>query len=567
MLSKFKQSTLLVGTLFGIVCFQISLAFQGFDLCDEGFTLTFFQQIFNDPQSVEYNFLFWLSGVVGGIWQKIFPNAGILSFRILGILMHLLGLVLVILIFRKRLPDWILALSCIVLTLIPSYGVILFAHNHLVVVLSLAAFYFLIRGIEQNRWWMLFLSGFLLALNTFSRLPSLTLLVWILLIPLFSADWKKSLKQIGLVCAGLIDGFIVVFLTMLIFGHIEIFTDSVRMMFSIAGLAENSHSFEQLLGTFFWNYKTIAKLSIVLIGFAGLWFSVLRFFKNRHWINYLICAISVVAFVFIMRGTHIIYWLYALCFLSLGLWFWKTNDQNLRRLILGSVMIMIFLPVGSDFYIGNMGAHSIWLAIPLTLGFGFSSSKFSPVFDQSRQWFFIAFLSAFCVLQLYRISNQAYFDKGSRFEKRYAIHHSTAKHIFTTKHRADIMNQFIPVLNRYISPDDYVLAFEHIPMIHAMTRSKPFAYTPWLLTYCGAMFEQQLLRAEKERALPIVVAQHFESFPDWSAPQNNYYAENKPNTFKHDSKRTSVFNEFLKRHDYEKVWTNGYFSIWKPGTP
>jgi hypothetical protein len=555
-----NQPIILLGTLFGIACFQILLAFHGFDLCDEGFSLTFFQQIFNDPQSVEYNFLYWLSGVVGGVWLKIVPSAGIFSFRILGILMHLFGLILVIAIFRKRLPDWVLALSCVALTLIFDYGVIAFEHNHLVIVLSLSAFYFLITGIEKNRWWMLVLGGYFLAITVFCRLPSLTLWAWILLIPMFSTDWKNSFKQMGLVCIGLVAGVLDVFLVMLVFGHVEIFASSVHTMFGIAGSTESSHGFEQLIGTFFQNYKSIAKIGIFLIGLVGLMFLPLRIFKNQPWIKYPVTAVVFGVFWFVMKDRPCVYWLYALCFLAQAMLFWKTDDKTLRRLISGAIIMMIFLPVGSDWGVGNMGIYSIWLAVPLTLWWGFSYVDASLIFNQTKRWFFIAFWSAFCVLQITAIANQAYFDKGSRFDKHYAIQHPVTKHIFTTKSRADMMNHFIPALERYISPNDYVLAFEHIPMIHAITKSKPYLYSPWP-AYDSAMFAKQLSRAEQARPLPIVLKQHFESFPDWSAPQDDYYAENKPNTYKHNSGRTAVFNAFLKKHHYEVVWTNGYFSI------
>jgi hypothetical protein len=557
-----KQPYLLLGTLLGIVCFQVLLAFQGFDLCDEGFCMTFFQQIFSSPQSVEYNFLYWFSGIVGGIWLKIFPDAGIFSFRILGIFMHLAGLILLIAIFRKRVPDWILALSCVVITLIPEYGVILFGHNHLVVILSLAAFYFLINGIEQNRWWMLLLAGYFLTLVGFTRLPSFTLLAWILLIPMFSNNWKNRLKQIGVFCIGVLIGVLDVFLLMLFFGHVEIFSNSVSIMFNVANHAENSHSLGQMIYIVIQNYKSIGKYVIVLIGLGGMMFHSLRFSK-KQWINYFFAVIIFAFFVFWMKERSYIFGLYALCFLALGFLFLKTKDKNLRRLILGAVIMMVALPFGSDFYIGNMGYYSIWLAIPLTLYWGFSNIENSSVLYQIKRWIFVGFLSAFCLIQLYKIANQSYFDRGSRLEKRYAIHHPMTKTIYTTKFRADLMNELIPALNQYISPNDYVLAFEHIPMIHAITRSKPYLYSPWLFND-GDVISKNFLRAQQTLPLPIVVKQHFESFPDWSAPQDDYYTEDKPNTYKHNSERTAVFNNFLQRHNYEEVWTNGYFSIWIP---
>ncbi|MGB0280411.1 MAG: hypothetical protein ACPGAA_06470, partial [Flavobacteriaceae bacterium] len=53
--------------LFGI---QVLIAIQGFDVCDEGSKLTFFQQFFNDIGSVRYNFVHYVTGVVGGLWYN-----------------------------------------------------------------------------------------------------------------------------------------------------------------------------------------------------------------------------------------------------------------------------------------------------------------------------------------------------------------------------------------------------------------------------------------------------------------------------------------------------------------
>ncbi|MDP9043030.1 MAG: hypothetical protein M3N30_13715, partial [Bacteroidota bacterium] len=42
-----------------IFVFQLVLIFQGVEMSDEGFLATFYQQIFDHPESVQYNFMFW----------------------------------------------------------------------------------------------------------------------------------------------------------------------------------------------------------------------------------------------------------------------------------------------------------------------------------------------------------------------------------------------------------------------------------------------------------------------------------------------------------------------------
>ena len=74
-----------------IVVIQVILMFQGFDVCDDGFVLTSYQQIFNSPSSVEYNFVYWLSSIIGGLWYKLYEDGGILWFRVL-LLIKLLNL-------------------------------------------------------------------------------------------------------------------------------------------------------------------------------------------------------------------------------------------------------------------------------------------------------------------------------------------------------------------------------------------------------------------------------------------------------------------------------------------
>ena len=58
--------------------YQLIFIFQGIDFLDEGFTATFYQQFYNDPSSVEYNFMFWLSGLIGGTFACLFPDSGLI---------------------------------------------------------------------------------------------------------------------------------------------------------------------------------------------------------------------------------------------------------------------------------------------------------------------------------------------------------------------------------------------------------------------------------------------------------------------------------------------------------
>ena len=58
---RMPERTFIIISMTAIALFHIILGVQGFDMCDEGWVLSGFQQIFNDPKSIQYLFLYYLS--------------------------------------------------------------------------------------------------------------------------------------------------------------------------------------------------------------------------------------------------------------------------------------------------------------------------------------------------------------------------------------------------------------------------------------------------------------------------------------------------------------------------
>ncbi|HMG66508.1 MAG TPA: hypothetical protein VK588_02445, partial [Chitinophagaceae bacterium] len=87
-----KMSTRLFFALVFIL--EVLLIFQGLDLSDEGFLSTFYSHIFSNPASVSYNFMFWLTGIIGGTWVKLFSPLGLWGIRFGGAVINLLTVML-----------------------------------------------------------------------------------------------------------------------------------------------------------------------------------------------------------------------------------------------------------------------------------------------------------------------------------------------------------------------------------------------------------------------------------------------------------------------------------------
>jgi len=101
-------------------------------------------------------------------------------------------------------------------------------------------------------------------------------------------------------------------------------------------------------------------------------------------------------------------------------------------------------------------------------------------------------------------------------------------------------------------------------MIHFLTETKPYMYNPWVWIYDSYSFENKIRRAEKELpVLPIVVQQKFKTIQEFSEPMTDYMDERKEETNEYNKGRTISMNDFLERNEYEIVWSNAYFNIYK----
>jgi hypothetical protein len=167
-------------------------------------------------------------------------------------------------------------------------------------------------------------------------------------------------------------------------------------------------------------------------------------------------------------------------------------------------------------------------------------------------------------LKTYHISNEAYFDEGSRLEKTYAINNKFAKGVYTKQRRAEIVNDLLAGLSNYVQPNDYLFSYDHIPMIHFLTETRPYPYNSWVGIYDENSFRKKIAKAEQEiPVLPIVVQQKFNTIHRFAEPDPNYMDASSANTILHAAASVSTMNSFLERHNYQIVWSNAYFNIYK----
>lgn len=515
---------ILVGS---VMLYHLVVGLQGFDMADEGWSMTGFQQIFNDPQSVEYLFLYYLTNIVGGVWNVLFGWGGIYAFRVLTAIFMTLTVCVVWRMLRPHFSFWSIMAGIWASFFCSYYGIMVFYHNYLTAFLAVCSAAALYKALVSDDLRWMAASGFIIGCNVFVRLPNLSLTSLILLLLPYYL-YHRNARRTGLHCCSAMGGFLLgagsMVLLMLALGHLGIFTNAVGSGFSATSDCESNHQFSQMVRRYLSVYKTI-----FTIGFFNNLYSVYLF------------------------GT--LGWLWIMLF--------RRSRREYVYLSTTAVIILHCLPLGSDYGVTNIGENCVYLATPLLTAIIWKEIDAAAVSNRSRSLLRTSTIVLLCLFFARggkQIMGQCYFDEGSRVEKTHLIDHPLAT-TFTTLRNCHLLNPLLRELSRHISKDDYLLCFQNNPTIHFLTQTRPYLYNPWVWAYDPSNMEQHFKRAEREHnVLPVIVRDKslppywYEYDPDW----DNEHAEN---TYFHKNKKIHLIRAFIRRHHYQLVWENEVFQV------
>jgi hypothetical protein len=255
----------------------------------------------------------------------------------------------------------------------------------------------------------------------------------------------------------------------------------------------------------------------------------------------------------------------------------KVIDSKTILIIYAATMLLI-LPIGSDGGILNLGYYSIWMSFPIACSLIYDLVKngisIKIIFNKINIDIkiintvlisvIIIIIISFTIISVKNNIYGYYFNQGIITSKNYKINSKYAKNIYTDKKRADIINDILASLNKYVSPNDYLLCYDSIPILHYLTETKPYLYNSWLGGYPVGSFVRQLSRAEKQiNVLPVLVIQKFNSLNEYLEPESEYFSEKREKTFLFNPNIVPILKEFIRKYNYEIVWSNEHFDIFK----
>jgi hypothetical protein len=570
----------------GLIIYQFLHIFQGFELCDSGFYATFYQNVFSDPTTVEYNFLFWFTGIIGGLFVKIFPDSGLLGLRLLGVLNISAIIYLVNKLLKRHINNNALLLGLIIVTVSFIDMPTEFYHNNLSSFLFILASYFLYKGLELNKALLFILCGIFLALNLFTRLPNILDIgiISIIILHAFYYREKKTicLRRILILVSSFAASIVGILIVMKILGHYEIFVTTLKGLGDVTkGKTENTHSLFAMIQMNLNCYKDVifSGLFMTLIIVSLTFFFCLFIFFTSGKYNWVALLIIFFVFVHLIRKFSIINLLYYVSIISL---FWNIYSKAVPIKILSwiGLFMLIVLPLGSDGSIWNLGNYSVWIAVPLAVNL-FMTEKFvvkiavdNPSFkkllsiqidNHHLKIVLLLFLISFISRVFYLGMTTAYYDPGSRIHKTYRINNVKAKCIYTTQERATVVNNLLEGIKPFIKDGDYLIAYESIPMIYYLTNTKPFLHDSWLVGMDSTSFTKKIKRSRiEDNPLPLVLRQKFETIGYFGVPSDDYISDNRKSTIYVSQEQTIFFNKFLLENNYHVVWENSHFILYEP---
>jgi hypothetical protein len=568
--------------------YQIIFIFQGLDFSDEGFYTTFYQQIFVEPGSVMYNFMYWLTGIVGGAFNLLFPHSGLLGFRFLGVLVTTSTIIIAYNFLKNYVNIYHLRLGIVLILVLISNDPKELNYDNLSMLLFVTSAVFLVRGLQKNARIKLFISGALIGLNCFTRLTNVLGVALVLSIVyngyINHQKLKYQFKQVLIFGSGFLLCVIFILLLMNVINHFKPFIKSLEIVMNMGTEQGSEHGAMLIIFNAFKKWIWSLFYLLLISGFIMIFLLTKNTLQAKTKYNLERLFIIFKYFLFLLlvylTVTGKIRWV-MLLYIFIGLSLTGTffillyhNNKQLKLLSFAGILILLFYPLGSDELVEMF---SLWIIFPVALDYFFSVSSIyhkTTIADEHQErslTLFIhesqmnevkkIFIYGCLFIGLYFSYFYPYFDVSNRIKMHYSVENKYLKGIFTTKERTTVVNELLNESAKYVKKHDYVFAYDCIPMFHYLTETKPFLYNPWPWAYLPDDFKKNLDKAVLERkVLPVVIIQKLNTLnSNW--PQNTYdnYAEWKENKV-----RNAIMNDFLKGNNYKKIWENKAFEILIP---
>lgn len=536
-----------------VVYHAVAMSF-GFSRRDEGFYLTFYQNIFSHPETVEYNFMYYLTGPIGGLWESLFPSWGVMGMRVLGLLFIVASSAIAYRLTRHAAGS-AAALAGVLLVNIGSvpcvYG---FGNIGLTVLLYTVMFALMWRGITRESLPLLLLGGAVGGINCFARVPNVLCLAAVTVIAVAASfgaiSWRLARRGMAAYLAGVVAGIATVVALQWSLGHEQIFFNNVKsLLFNAAAASDepSPHSVANLLLVQLKHYAKVGiPLLVIVLAFAG-YYAFERRYKPSRVVSIAIRVVIAGAkalFLIHLRPDAIV-WCIAMAGSSVML---LGGDKRERLMATMALFMLMVMPCGSDGYF-NMGAWPALIAMPLAV---------------KALWRYRLPLitSVCCLLITTAIAqyNGSHDDPAPLPQRCDTMRSPLLRGIHTQHYRAAAIDSVLSSLAGRVAAGDTMLVFSNSPMLNALTRTLPAFGNSWPGLLSQNEFEARL--GAMSARTPVLV----ENFvgENWEHRSYPHLGEDTEKNLNTGNRKLHALDRWLIAHHYRRTLSTGYFSLYQP---
>lgn len=517
--------------LFG---FQLLIILFGIDLYDTGFHLVAYENIFEAPDCVTYNFMYYLTNIVGGIILRLFPEMGVIDFCVVGAFCVLGTMAFVFALLKNEIPTIHLLLGMALV--ITSYARLPYSFNNgiLSCCLYAIAIVLLYKGVVKDSIVLLILSGVFVGINMFTRIPNVLGLGLFFLVLLHKyycnkqnvLDWKNAFFWGGGVCMGI--SFVL--LVMVLLGHLGVFLHSIKVVLSMAS-GDGTHSLLWMLKIFVVFYLTGLISLLFLYGICQIDDKI----RNRVSMPFKISFYTITALcvsLFVYNNSNVYYVSWGVFVLGCVLCMIKHKGESICVLAALALFMVVVEICGSDSGV-NHGGLPAMIAAPIAS---------AQLLNKKRMVYVLSFVIAVC-LQIVRRGN--YQDYGPIFQKTELINCSETRCLFTTGEKANAINNTMEGIRPYVHLGDTLMCFPAAPMMNYLTHTRPAGGMSWI---------------GENGTFPNPI----EGLPKVLFNKTNFSGESWAEVYSLESRYAFDIKNFITIHEYRKVYENEYFMLFVP---
>lgn len=560
------SSPKLITLTLGLVIFAWSILFiwQGLDFTDEGFYISTYQQFYSAPTNNIFGFQGWLSYFLAH-WLGEILGGTILSFRLAASLTIALTGVIAYqglkLVFGQ---SWVLASFVFITFLFASSSTGKWINpNILTGLFNTLGALLLFKGLQCERGNWIALAGLVFGTSLFIRFPNvlcLGLVTAVILQGLLQHwHWRRTLRLCLMFVGGYILGISLIAMTILLHGHIEFYSQSLRVVLDM-GLDDNSHhSLIILIKGILQDYIFALVLSVLVL--AGCLITEHVLYNRPIWLQIFILSLATACLILAYKPYDSWKWAVpGVLYLGL-LWIIVKEWQSRPHLVLLSFIalsVLALTPMGSTSGIRN-SIFGQWIALPLLLIWLWQGgANIRLPFLQTSKNFRLALMIFLISLVGHSLISSWYYtyrDSSNRLILTETIDHPFLFGIHTTPERAKVVKELLEAMANWSEPGDALLAYPDIPAIHYLTKTYSWIGNPWPILYQTSKILPLLNNKQAQSQLPVVVR-------SLGATRNRTWPLNsRRNETPKREAAWRTFDQFTKDHGYVIVWKNDFFEI------